>query len=234
VSLHYANVLTLDPSTSTKIAKSRTSLKGNSFPKTSPDGIHWASPKLKVDGHWVARAPGIERDFMKTHDGVLQWKCLQPHARASIQMDQNHHLEGLGYVERMDLSISPWQLPINKLRWGRFLSDQDALVWIQWDGDDGSHVHVFFNGTEISDCSIDDIGVTFDHGRVALALRDRSVLREGALVSTALSMIPGINKLFPQKILQTHECKWLSKGRLTVGDAPPREGWAIHEVVRFS
>ncbi len=209
-------------------------MKGSSLPKISPDGINWSSPALKVDGHWVALAPAIERDFMKTQGGVLEWRCLQPHARVSIQMDRNHHLEGLGYVERMDLSIPPWKLPINKLRWGRFLSEQDTLVWIDWDGDDGSRVHLFFNGTEIRDCFIDDTGISFDHGRAALVLSDRSVLREGALVSTALSMIPGINKLFSKKILQTYECKWLSKGRLTVDNAPPREGWAIHEVVRFS
>jgi hypothetical protein len=68
---------------------------------------------------------------------------------------------------------------------------------------------------------------------MSVSLFENSVLREGALVKTALSMIPGINKLFPLRILQARECKWLSRGLLKQPDAEESRGWAIHEVVRW-
>jgi len=228
--LQYSSVLVHSKSTP---AWTRTTLRQSSPPDIAGDGIHWSCPSLKVDGHWTALSPPIARDLIEARTGALQWRCYQPHARASIHVDRNHRIQGFGYVERIDLSIPPWQLNINTLRWGRFLCECNAVVWIKCDGCDGSQSHVFFNGNEISDCSVADTGITLERGRITLALRDSSVLREGTLVSTALSMIPGITRLLPKKILRTHECKWLSKGRLIAGEAPPREGWAIHEVVNF-
>lgn len=234
LNLHYASFFTHDRAIRGGGKTTRTTLSVSSQPEVSSDGIHWSSPALKIEGYWVPLSPGIDRRLLNIPDGALQWKCFQPHARASIRLDGSHTIEGFGYVERIDLSIPPWQLPIDKLRWGRFLSERDALVWIEWVGSEHGQVHLFYNGRRVNDCAISDTGIAFDQNRSVLTLRDRQVLRQGALVSTALSMIPGIARLFPEKILRTRECKWLSRGGLAVGDSPLSEGWAIHEIVNFT
>ena len=139
----------------------------------------------------------------------------------------------MGYIERVELSIPPWQLPITELCWGRFISDTDTLVWIDWRGE-VSQTLLFHNGIQVPQSKITNEAVVIDHDRTVLSLTDRVVVRTGPLVSTALSMIPGITKLFPKKILHANECKWRSRGRLTVGKEQPRLGWAIHEVVKFT
>ena len=63
---------------------------------------------------------------------------------------------------------------------------------------------------------------------------DRQVLREGPLLRTALSNLPGIQTLLPLRSLHTYECKWLSRGRLKEDGSESGRGWTIHEVVRFT
>jgi hypothetical protein len=131
------------------------------------------------------------------------------------------------------MSIKPWQLPIDELRWGRFLSNSDAVVWIDWIGEVKQSL-LFHNGVRMNNCSITDNEIKINGNEIVLALTEKSILREGRLVSTMLSRIPGIDKIVPAQILQTHECKWRSRGVLKKKDFPPTSGWAIHEVVRFS
>ena len=73
----------------------------------------------------------------------------------------------------------------------------------------------------------------FAAGGVRLTLGESTVLRGGVLAETALPMIPGVQRLFPFRILRTRECKWLSRGVLKRPDAGAGNGWAIHEVVRW-
>ena len=129
------------------------------------------------------------------------------------------------------MSIPPWQLPIKELRWGRFLSDTDALVWVDWRGETPLNL-VFHNGNQIEDVAITDHG--FKAGDLMLSLDENAVIREGPLIKTALSKIPGLRNLFPLRVLGTYECKWLSRGTLkeTAGEAV--NGWTIHEVVRWA
>ncbi len=128
------------------------------------------------------------------------------------------------------MTIPPWQLPFDELRWGRFLSAEDALVWIDWRGAHSLNL-TFHNGDCVEHAALTDDELVA--GELSLALDRGTVLREGALVETALNTIPGIQKLFPFRILRVHERKWLSRGVLRKPGAEPSAGWAIHEVVRW-
>ena len=119
-----------------------------------------------------------------------------------------------------------------ELRWGRFLSERDVLIWIEWRGNAPLCV-VFHNGKQVSDASVSDEHVALDGGRTELTLTDKTELRQGTLGSVALSAIPGIAALVPARILNTHECKWRSRGVLSTHGSPCSSGWAIHEIVRF-
>lgn len=211
-------------------ASTRTTLQESSAPRAVGPAVEWSSPRLKVAGRWEADARPIKRTLLESGDGGIEWDCLQPRARAEIHIGEGVRLVGLGYVERLTMTIPPWRLPFEELRWGRFLSAEDSLVWIDWRGAHPLNLS-FHNGARVGHASLTDNELAA--GEVSLALDCGTVLREGALVETALNMIPGIDRLFPFRILGAHERKWLSRGVLTKPAAGPGTGWAIHEVVRW-
>jgi len=200
-----------------------------SAPQVTDSSIQWASSHLGVLGTWKGIAQPIKRTLLESPGGNIEWNCLLPRARAEVLIG-GRQMGGLGYVEHLTMSIPPWQLPFDELRWGRFLSDEDALVWIYWSGSHYLNVG-FHNGVPVENPVLTDHG--FEGEGVGLTLGENSVLREGALIDSALSMIRGIHRLFPFRILTTHECKWISRGILKKPSAADSNGWAIHEVVRW-
>jgi hypothetical protein len=227
LSLNYASALRCRPG---RKAETDTTLQESSAPRADGPAVKWSSPRLKVEGIWQADAPPIKCTLLESSDGKIEWHCLQPRARAEIQVGEDTRLVGLGYVEQLTMTIPPWRLPFDELRWGRFLSAEDALVWIDWRGAHSLSLS-FHNGARVGHASLTDN--EFAASGMRLALDCGTVLREGALVETALSTIPGIQSLFPFRILRAHERKWLSRGHLKKAAAEPLAGWAIHEVVRW-
>jgi hypothetical protein len=227
LSLNYSSVLQHLPGEEVKIDST---LQELSTPQVAGSSIQWSSPRLSVVGSWEAAARPIKRTLLESAAGSIEWNCLHPRARAEILTGKGRRLAGFGYVEHLKMSIPPWQLPFDELRWGRFLSEEDALVWIDWRGAHSLNLS-FHNGVQIENARLTDQGL--DAGEIGLALNESLVLRDGVLVETALSMIPGIQRLFPFRILGARECKWLSRGVLKKPGAEASNGWAIHEVVRW-
>jgi hypothetical protein len=198
--LHYASVL-----------GHSSSLREVPAPVWRGDGVlEWNAPALGVTGRWEVLDPPIQETLM---DGACQWRCLVPRARAEVRVG-DRSLLGLGYAEHLTMSVPPWRLGIQELRWGRFLSETDGLVWIEWRGPKPARLR-WHNGVRAGE-------------ELKLEIRDREVLREGPLIETALSFIPNIRKLFPARILDLREAKWRSRAALGA-----TEGWAIHEVVEW-
>jgi hypothetical protein len=135
-------------------------------------------------------------------------------------------------VEHLRLSIPPWRLPISRLRWGRFISATDFLVWIDWCGAYNRRI-VYLNGAAVGTDSIADSEVVLAGGDAALSLDCGAVLRQGPLGATALAVLPDLDRLFPASILNVHERKWLSRGVLRQPGRPDSVGMAIHEVVEW-
>lgn len=212
---------------------SRTSLQKTSDPVLNGASLHWSAPRLSITGTWKTGAPPIERTIFQSNDGNIEWRCLQPHGTAEIYSGDETPIRGLGYAEHISITIPPWRLPIDELRWGRFLSKDDGLIWIDWRGPHPLSL-IFHNGIQADGAIITEKDITLDGKEITLAFDTSHVLREGRLIETALSMIPGINRILPASILRTHECKWRSHGILKRKEEIIGEGWAIHEVVRFS
>lgn len=224
--LSYASTLELannaPPST-------RTALGQMVSPVHREQGIVWNQPRLAYSGQWQARSsPLPPLTLYQSSKGSVVWHCIQPLCSATVQ--HNHTtFTGLGYVERLEMSLPPWHLPMQELHWGRFLAPDVYLVWIQWRG---AHplTLVYFNGQQIDDAQITPFSLTWNSG--SLALGNSAVLRNGPLINTALSGIPGLRSVFPRSLLHTNECKWRSSGEL-LSKGQRHTGWAIHEVVHF-
>jgi hypothetical protein len=168
--------------------------------------------------------------LLTSNEGSIEWDCLMPRARAQIILRQEGAVEGFGYVERLDLTLRPWQLPIRELRWGRFLSDQTGVVWIEWRGP-RPLVLLSVNGSEMDRAKVEDTVVKWGGSRLELA--PGSVLREGPLGRYALARVPLLTLLAPRAIREIHESKQLRRGVLVGENGSSETGWVIDEVVRF-
>ena len=229
LTVHYSSITSTNRNSKSSTI---TSLKKSSFTHFSGQQIVWSSKALNVSGTWTPTAKPIQEKLYDSPEGMITWSCVQPRSKTDISFGRNKHITGLGYAELLELTIKPWQLPIAELRWGRFLSERDALVWIEWRGAEPLSM-VFHNGRRIREASITDEQITFNGDRSRLALTEKTELRKGVLVSTALSVIPGIETIVPARLLHTYECKWRSRGILSSNGVVSSSGWAIHEIVRF-
>lgn len=205
------------------------SLRPFEFPNADSTGIMWEHPSLDFCGHWSIRAPAIQRDLFTEPRGGVTWNCLTHHAQAQVRCG-TRSVVGLGYVERLHLTLEPWRLPIDVLRWGRFVSSTDSLVWIQWRGSHPLDL-LFHNGLAVSPATQINTRQLIAPG-LALELSPPRTLRDGSLLTTALSSLQKLAALLPVSILQTTETKWLSKATLKTA-AGASTGHAIHELVTF-
>jgi hypothetical protein len=209
--------------------RERSTLRGAEAPGLSGNELSWASPPLGVSGRWTALSTPVAETILARDEGRVEWRCHMPRARAEVAFEGAPTLRGLGYAEHLSVTLPPWQLPIDALYWGRFLSEDASLVWIDWRGPYEKQV-VLLDGAPVGPARIDERGLRA--GPVRLTLSEQRVLRQGALGKTVLGVLPSVEKLFPVRILATDECKWLARGMLEHGGGVS-EGWVVHEVVRW-
>lgn len=224
-SISYSNCLELRDGQEPR--RSYSLMKGER-PVVETGRFAWNSPRLGVSGEWNSRVASFRERVFSSEEGSVEWNCLQPIAQARISVQRGPPVEGYGYAENLRLTIAPWRMPIDELRWGRFLSDGEAIVWIDWKGSFCTTI-VYRNGARVqADRIADDVIVL---GQDRLEFDRGSVLRQGPLGSTALSALGGI--LLPKRMLRVDECKWRSRVVFHRQGQTEVRGWAIHEVVRW-
>jgi hypothetical protein len=220
--LHYSSLL---ESTADRIT-ARHSLREQEEPTVRDHSILWSAKAFSIDARWQSDSVALRETILSSPEGLVEWHCLMPRARALFR-----DRVGLGYAEHLTMTIPPWKLPIENLRWGRFISTSDWVVWIDWQAEFSRRI-VYLNGQQVPVLALEDEQIKFEDG--ALLTMDRSlVIRDGPLGTTALSAIPGVNNTFPARILQVNECKWRSRARLQLPNGATVEGWVIHEKVSW-
>jgi len=118
---------------------------------------------------------------------------------------------------------------MRQLRWGRFVSSQDSLAWVDWQGAYTTSF-AFLNGMEHRPLAVSESEVALP-GAI-LRIEEGLSLRSGRLGSTILPGALALKKLLPLSIFHVDERKWRSRGILTANDRTSA-GWVIHEVVRW-
>lgn len=227
IALHYECVLEANAANQ---LKARYSIRKCAMPVREGSTVRWESESLKSKGSWERLDPPCEVRVYDSSLGTVDWHCMQPRASATVDLGEGVTIQGLGYVERLEMTIAPWNLPLEELRWGRFLSDRESVVWIDWRGEYSRRI-VLENGVLRSASSVEESGLTLEEN-VTLSLSASEALRKGALGKTALGVIPGVARLLPNRLLAVEECKWRSRGELLRGKRKS-SGWAIHEIVRW-
>jgi len=207
----------------------RYTLRPGSEPTVVDTGLQWTCPRLDLSGTWGTRSAGIERTLLDGPQGMIQWHCVSPKADATIRIG-NETVQGLGYAEHLTMTLKPWRLPFDELRWGRFLSAADTLIWIQWRGS-MPRTWVWVDGAERQRAAVTEDRVELPEDGIVLDLRGGRALRSGRLATTALRPIRVLTTLIP-RWRTAHETKWLTRGTLSRQDTRST-GWAVHEVVRW-
>jgi len=219
--LHYSSLLL---SRNEKVT-TRTSMRRFKPFNDASNPIELTLPYLDVFATFTAEQSVVHQSVLP---GV-EWFCLQPRSHAAIVVD-GFTLLGLGYGERLDLTVPPWKLQIGELHWGHFLSVDDSLVWIRIKGLFPTIV-ALHNGHDVTVDHVDASKIRFESG-ATLDLERHQTLRTGRLCDTVLPAAPVLEKFFPRSILNLRETKWCSHGTLD-GLEHRSTGWAIHEVIEW-
>jgi hypothetical protein len=209
----------------------RSSLAGSPTPSRSPERITWNAPGLGCSVAADVCQPCAALRLFKTATGFVDWRCEAPLAHVTIELAGAAPLHGIGYVECLELTIPPWQLPIRELRWGRW-ADHDArhsIVWVDWRGE-SPNTWVLVDGVHASAMEVQDDGV--DLATSKLTLTSDQTLSSRA-PEDIIFRIPPLRAIVPDSLLALREVKWLSRGAWRRAGEATAEGPALHERVVF-
>jgi hypothetical protein len=218
--------------------RQRARLGRHRAPERSGDEVRWESAALEVSLLSRALGPAVEEKLLDGPEGSLVWSCRQPLAR--VELSGAATISGHGYVEELDLTVPPWSLPIDTLRWGRFASEAGVgLVWIEWRGEDPRALAFRVTGgrcERVEARAIGDEEVLLSSGRLKMSSMsdrsDRVVLRRDALGGLLPEgpLAARLRRALPSRLLQARETKWRSRAVYREADRAVA-GWAIHETV---
>ena len=193
---------------------------------STPEEIVVEHSRLKFAGRWQSACPPMQRTVYEEPGGSIVWNCIQPASRVTMRLGERE-LHGLGYAECLTLTLSPLHLPLSRLRWGRFVSPDHSLAWIDWEGKHSTRFAVF-DGRQRELVSVSNSVVVIDGAR--LQIEEGLSLRSGRLRSTILPGAPGLKRFFPNPLFNVREQKWKSPATLVLSGQGSR-GWVIREVV---
>lgn len=182
---------------------------------------------MQIQGEWISKGELITEKLYENQDGYILWECFIPHAVGEIKFDDKVN-KGFGYVERLTMTLKPWQIPINILRWGRFLCENHSIIWIRWHGEEEKFL-IYHNQVKYVDGIINDELIEF--GNYRLVLCEKNTLRNGPLIKTVFDEFSWIKKIFPSGVLYMNECKWQTWSELYENNSPIAQDWSIHENV---
>ena len=205
-------------------------LSTHNAPVADDSGLRWHNPELGFDGRWHPLAAAETLVLHETKDGVVEWSCQQPAARVHLKTGTGKSYDGLGYAEFLNLTIPPWQLGLQTLYWGRFVSENHAVVWIEWQGEHPLTV-LICDGQKIADASISDNEVMC--GDFELTLERGATVPVGSIAEKLVTKIPPTLRVSPVEFLSGREQKFLSRGHLRFVNGTEDSGWVIHERVSW-
>lgn len=118
-----------------RLPRHASSLAAAPRPAVDAGRISWRSDSIACEVQGTAMQPPLEAVLLPGDDG-LTWRCEAPSAQIRVSL-AGQNISGIGYVERLELRRPPWLLPIDELRWGRWIADDGrrSVVWIDWRGD---------------------------------------------------------------------------------------------------
>jgi len=200
-------------------------ISGRATVSAAGRGLALDATPFGVTGRWTPRHFPIDVRLLDDARGRIEWRCHQAGGRARLSMADGSILDGLGYAEELAMTVAPWALPFDELRWGRFVSERRSVVWIDWRGG-LERRWVFVDGASTGATVVDRDRVVWPGGTVEMAAG--RVLREGRVGSTVAGALAAF---LPRRVAKAIETKWISPAILRDERGAADTGWVIHELV---
>jgi hypothetical protein len=205
------------------------------IPQLKDNLITWNDKKFGISGTWESSEQMIRSRLYDSEEGHLDWECYQPASKVQLKIGERC-LDGEGYAEQLFLTVPPWKIPMDELRWGRFVSPGNNMVWIELKEKEKQQ-WLWFNGEKMEKCIIDDYQIILPEKNLILNLDQGVTLESEKKISSVsnriVRYIPGFKRFIPLGFLMAEEIKWLSKGKIRTDDRILAGGMAIHELVNF-
>jgi hypothetical protein len=200
-------------------------------PRRDACALSWDAPALGCAVAMEARQPPMAVRLLDSEAGAVDWHCEAPAADTHLRLEGQRPVSGQGYAERLILTLAPWRLPIDQLRWGRWIAADASrsVVWIDWRGE-LPRSWVFVDGQRQELAAVGGEGVTA--GETSLRL-DASQLLPARSLREVVATIAPLAALVPSSLLGLRQTRWRSTGTLHGAGRAPLGGWAIHELVTF-
>ncbi|MBS1555255.1 MAG: hypothetical protein JSU09_10040 [Bacteroidetes bacterium] len=179
------------------------------------------------DGAWGLEGTPIIEDLLETEKGGIVWSCLLQKSMATFKL-REATITGLGYVEKIQLTLPPWQFPIDQLLWGRYVSQSNGIVWIEWRGSIPKKL-IYFNGEPQLVSMIGDTVIHF--AEYQLIFESSFNLRSGSIGNTVFSAFKNIMAMFPARVFRLTEKKFAGSATLKYKGEQVDRGSYIHEIV---
>lgn len=183
--------------------------------------------KLDIKGSWVTLDQPIQEKLLEENSKYLKWNCHSPKADVKLSLgEKNYH--SFGYAETLEMNFVPWHLPISELKWGRFLSENNTIIWIEWIGKHPLK-KVYWNGQEVEDVIITDDGLEFINKQSVLKFGKPTIIKNEQLFSMTKSL-PFLRLFFGKKFLKSREIKFKSQSTL-IKQNQSEQGFSLYEKV---
>ena len=204
-------------------------------PSTSPivlpgASVRWTCSEIGVQGIWHQDSQPIDCVLFSERGREVRWRCIAPRAHAMVDLDGTRY-QGLGYCELLTMNVKPWELPIEELLWGRYLSRATVAVWIQWRGAEPKS-WLWINGDEAEGGVIQPQTITLPGCDGVIELERSRAIRSGRLARTSSKALK-LAAAFVPWWRWTREDKWVSSVNFA-RHGEMETGWALHEVVRWA
>lgn len=212
-------------------AEEKGAWSGGALPEEGPGEIRFRHDGLELEGRWRGTSPPVGATLHEDERGRLRWDCLLPSAAGEVRLG-GEDLEGQGYVERLTMTVPPWSLPLDTLRWGRFASPTHALVWISWDGGPPRR-WAWLDGAAQADPAVGEHGVAGLEGDRRLTLEPVREMCDRRALQVLSRRLPALDAVPLGPLRDLRETKRLARATLRRGGRLEDEGWAIHELVSW-
>jgi hypothetical protein len=173
-----------------------------------------------------AKQQGFAERLHDDSQGHVDWYCVQPMTDIRIRRSNAGDFIGKGYIEKLSMTIKPWQLPIDTLIWGRFIGQKHSAVWIHWEHSN-KQSWLFINSKKQAQAIITNSHIRTQDWDLSIENKNTLINSKPFMEHTRL-----VGMLLPSSMRHLKEQKWLARGHLKVAGEEDI-GWVIHERVNF-
>ena len=199
---------------------------GTPLPVENAGMVIWPAQGTQPELSWTGSC-SREHRLWQCGSRVLHWNPLVLNGQV---LGEGVPPASRGYVERLAINCGPWQLGLERLKWGRFCGERHSLVWIEWEGRNTLQLALLDGFAH----PVQLVTVTHVCGEdVLLRLGTRRLLLQEPMAEGALRGLRLPRQFAGLRFLRGVETKWFAFGELQLRGGELDQGHAVFEEVTW-